>query len=50
MVGLHGLDAEPANATILHYIEDISQTDTFIIVGLLLYLLPIWLYKLKYIF
>ncbi|XP_060870995.1 uncharacterized protein LOC132945306 isoform X4 [Metopolophium dirhodum] len=31
MVGLLGLDAEPANATILHYIENISQTDTFII-------------------
>ncbi|XP_022162071.1 uncharacterized protein LOC111027893 isoform X3 [Myzus persicae] len=31
MVGLRGLDAEPANPTILHYIENISQTDTFII-------------------
>lgn len=36
MVGLRGLDAEPANPTILHYIENISQTDTFIIVGVLL--------------
>ncbi|KAL4112570.1 hypothetical protein QTP88_016325 [Uroleucon formosanum] len=31
MVSLHGLDAEPANATILRYIEDIRKTDTFII-------------------
>jgi len=44
MVGLHGLDAEPANAMILRYMEDISQTDTFIIVGVLFYLLPIWLF------
>lgn len=44
MVSLHGLDAEPANATILRYIEDIRKTDTFIIVGVLLYLLPIWLF------
>jgi len=33
MVGLHELDAEPTNAKISHYIENISQTDTFIIVG-----------------
>ncbi|XP_026816248.1 uncharacterized protein LOC113555865 isoform X3 [Rhopalosiphum maidis] len=31
MVGLHGLDAEPANATILYYINNISKTDTFVI-------------------
>jgi len=46
MVGLRGLDAEPANSTILHYIENISQTDTFIIVGVLLYLLLISYYIL----
>uniref|UniRef100_A0A2H8TG30 Tudor domain-containing protein 1 n=1 Tax=Melanaphis sacchari TaxID=742174 RepID=A0A2H8TG30_9HEMI len=31
MVSLHGLDAEHANTTILHYLKNISQTDTFII-------------------
>jgi len=50
MVGLRGLNAEPANAKILHYMENISQTDTFIIVSLLLNILSIWLYKFKFIF
>jgi len=50
MVSLRGLDAEPANAKILHYMENISQTDTFIIVSFLINLLPICLHKFKYIF
>jgi len=41
MVSLRGLDAEPANVKILHYMENISQTDTFIIVSLLPNLLRI---------
>jgi len=39
MVGLHGLDAGPVNATVLNYIKNISQKETFITVGVLLYLL-----------
>lgn len=37
MVGLLGLDAKPANAKILQYIENVSQKETFIIVSILLY-------------
>ncbi|XP_050056969.1 uncharacterized protein LOC114132611 isoform X5 [Aphis gossypii] len=31
MVGLHGLDAGPVNPTILYYIKNISQKETFLI-------------------